>query len=130
VADVPKLLRWSFAALVVGCAVLAGLVGLLAHRPSDVPGYALDSAAVWRTEVVVAVFVGPYLLLLATYLATQGRGFTKLIGPGGIGIEANELSLIETSQQELVLANETLHAALVSALIAAGVPAADPDVEG
>ena len=47
------------------------------------PGYALDSLWVYRLQVGLAFFVGTYLLVIALWLAYQGRSFGRISIPGG-----------------------------------------------
>jgi hypothetical protein len=51
------------------------------------PGYALDSVWIYRFEVGLAFFLFEYVLLLALWLAYQGRSIGKIELPGGGGID-------------------------------------------
>jgi hypothetical protein len=77
--------------------VLAGLAGAVVasiaqDTPRDVPDYALNSPAVYHMEIALALFVASYAAIAAVWLAYQGRAFTRLTGPGGIGAEAEPLT--------------------------------------
>jgi hypothetical protein len=77
--------------------VLAGLAGAVVasiaqDTPRDLPDYALNSAAVYHIEIALVLFVAVYAAIAAVWLAYQGRAFTKLTGPGGIGAEAEPLT--------------------------------------
>lgn len=75
--------RHGFALLVLGTAIGAVWAGHRAALPEPVPDFALRSAAVYRIEVVLATFAGPYLVLMALVLALHNRGFTD-IGVNGL----------------------------------------------
>jgi hypothetical protein len=104
--------RFVLVAAVLVSALVAGWVGLESDAPKSIPGFALASAAVWHLEVASAFFVALYIGVLAVALAWQGKGFAKFTGPGGVGIEATELQLVEDSQAALNEAVEQLATAL------------------
>jgi hypothetical protein len=77
---------------VVLAALVAAVIGSVAQEtPSPLPDYALNSSAVYHVEIALALFVASYAAIAAVWLAFQGRAFTKLTGPGGIGAEAEAL---------------------------------------
>jgi hypothetical protein len=85
---------WFGGAIALAVAVSV-VVGLLASLPSEAPDWALNSRAVHRGEVMLAVFAILYAMLTAGFLAFRGRAFTKL-SIGGASVEAPE-ELIEVS---------------------------------
>lgn len=102
-------------AIVVGLALALGLasaVGLLVKPPKALPSVALDSSELWRLEIAAAFFVAFYLVLVILVLGAHGRMFTKLVGPGGISAEADEIAQVEESQAELLAAVADLQAAV------------------
>jgi hypothetical protein len=77
---------------VVLAALAAAVVASIGQQePSPAPDYALNSPAIYHVEIALALFVAAYAAIAAVWLAYQGRAFTKLTGPGGIGAEAEPL---------------------------------------
>lgn len=71
----------------VGTAVLVGVIfASTAAVPVEIPGFALQSSAVYRLEVGGAIFLGLYFVAMAFVLALRNRGFTE-IGTDGIKAE-------------------------------------------
>jgi hypothetical protein len=75
--------RWGFAMLVAFAALGSVLVAATVATPAEIPGFALQAAAVYRMETGAATFVGFYLLAMALVLSFHNRGFTE-IGMRGI----------------------------------------------
>jgi hypothetical protein len=91
----------------VALALIAAIVAsVAAETPDPVPSYALDSPAVYHLEIALAMFVVAYAGIAAVWLAWQGRAFTKLTGPAGIGAEAEALNVtsdaVATLQQDVI----------------------------
>ena len=91
----PAMTGMFFAAL-----VMAVLIGALAEPPEDLPSYALESAAVYRLELLVGSFALLYLPLAVLFLALQGRGLAKLTA-GPVSIEAEGVRHIRSAAHEL-----------------------------
>jgi hypothetical protein len=74
--------RWGFAIL-VSVATVAGLIaGATVTVPAGVPGFALQSTAVYRLEVGAAIFLGLYFVAMAFVLALRNRAFTEISTDG------------------------------------------------
>lgn len=90
--------------------VLIGLVpaALVAWTvdPRD-PSWALRSAAVYRIEVGLAVFLGIYLIALALANGYKGRAIGKLGLPGGGEVEPKDPALQEASEGAAEFEKET-----------------------
>jgi len=88
--------------------VLAALVGAVIASaaetaPIPVPNFALGSAAVYHVEVALVLFAAAYVPIATLWLAFQGRAFTKLTGPGGIGAEAEALGDATGAMEDAVV---------------------------
>ncbi len=70
--------RWGFAALVALGAAVATWMAATVAVPADVPGFALQAAAVYRLEIGGAFFAGLYLASTALVLALNNRAFTEV----------------------------------------------------
>lgn len=70
--------RRLFASLVVLFAVTAAVCGLAADPPHPRPVYALESAAVYRAEIALAIFAALYLMTVTVRLAWHGQTFTRV----------------------------------------------------
>jgi len=91
--------RYAFPAVVVLGAAFAVAAGAEATPPPDIPSYALDSAAIYKSEVGLALFFGVYLLVTAIALAFEGRTRGKI---STTGIELpGDISASVLAQQEL-----------------------------
>ncbi len=62
------------------------------------PGYALNSAWVYRLQVALAFFVGTYLLIVTLWLAYQGRSFGKVGVPGGPELDVPDPDLEQAAE--------------------------------
>jgi hypothetical protein len=67
-------------------ALLVPTVAAVAAAPSRAPGYALESAWLYRLEVGGAFYVGLLLLSLIFWLGYSGRSVGKVQLPGGGGM--------------------------------------------
>ena len=83
------IVRHGFALLVVATAGAAAWAGCTTSLPASIPDFALRSAAVYRIEVAVATFAGPYLIFMALFLALHNRGFSDI---GMNGLRAQDMS--------------------------------------
>lgn len=70
--------RRLFPTLVLTFAAIAAIAGLTATPPRPTPVYALQSAAVYRAEVALAVFAALYLMAVIVRLAWHGQTFTRV----------------------------------------------------
>lgn len=87
----PPWMRIAFGVLTVLAAVAAIALGLANTDTGEPePGWALESPALHRVAVIVALFVCFYVLIVVLYLAAQGRPFTRFRLPGGTGVEEPE----------------------------------------
>lgn len=103
--------RRAFPLLVSLAAVLAVVGGIQAAPPQDVPTYALDSAAVYRCEVALALFLGLYLPVAAIALAIEGRTMGKV---STTGFELpSDLSSSVVHQQALIERQERMQQDLI-----------------
>jgi hypothetical protein len=93
----PPWLRTVFFVLCALAAVAALYLGLANTDTGDPePGWALESPALHRLAVIVALFVCFYAVIVVLYLAAQGRSFTELRLPGGTGVAEPETLEEET----------------------------------
>lgn len=87
----PPWLRAVFSVLTALAAVAAVYLGLANTDTDDPePGWALESPALHRVAVIVALFLCFYAVIVVLYLAVQGRPFTQLRLPGGTGVAEPE----------------------------------------
>jgi hypothetical protein len=110
----PPWLRTAFSALTVLAAAAAIYLGLANTDTGDPePGWALESAALHRVAVIVALFLCFYAVIVVLYLAAQGRSFTELRLPGGTGVAEPETLEEETEAlDDLSAAGKSLAAAI------------------
>jgi len=73
----------------VTLALTAGAVTVAATVSGRAPGYALNSGAVYRLEVALAVLAGAYVLCSLLGLAFEGRPLQRFELPGGPAAEAS-----------------------------------------
>lgn len=81
----PHSFFWAFLAVVVVAVLGASLAA------DDEPVWALRSGWVYRAEVGLALAAAVYLLVVAGWLAWNGRTFRRIELPGGSAIEAPPL---------------------------------------
>jgi hypothetical protein len=74
--------RRAFPLLVLIAALAAGIGGIEALPPRDVPAYALDSGLVYKCEVALTLFLVLYLLVVAIALSFEGRTVGKITTAG------------------------------------------------
>ena len=87
----PRSLRITFFVLCALAATAALYLGLANTDTGDPePGWALESPALHRLAVIVALFLCVYAVIVVLYLAAQGRSFTELRRPGGTGVAEPE----------------------------------------
>ncbi|HMI82009.1 MAG TPA: hypothetical protein VK480_09510 [Solirubrobacterales bacterium] len=67
----------------------AAWAGCATSLPASIPDFALRSAVIYRVEVALAAFAGPYLILMALFLALHNRGFSDI---GVNGLRAQDMS--------------------------------------
>ena len=67
------------------CVLLVPAIAAAASAPSKAPGYALNSAWVYRLEVGGAFYLGLFVLTLILWLGYSGRSLGELQIPGGGG---------------------------------------------
>ena len=85
------LVRWGFAALVVGAIAVCFFAAATVTPPTEVPTVALNAEAVYRVEVGGAVFLGLYIATIALSLALHNRGFTEF---GAGAFRARDLAAV------------------------------------
>lgn len=91
------IVRYGFALVVVAAVGAAAWAGCTTGLPASIPDFALRSAAVYRIEVAVATFAGPYLIFMALFLALHNRGFSDI---GMNGLRAQDMS--SASEGEMI----------------------------
>jgi hypothetical protein len=107
-------MRTAFFVLTALAAVAALYLGLANTDSNDPePGWALESPALHRVAVIVALFLCFYAVIVVLYLAAQGRPFTQLRLPGGTGVAEPETLEEETEAlDDLSAAGKSLAAAI------------------
>jgi hypothetical protein len=104
----------AFGTGVLVAAMVALGIALLVTAPKKAPDFALDSKEIWHAEIGLAFFITLYIAIVAVMLAWQGKGFTKLAGPGGLSAEADEVMKLQESSSELRNALANLQASTIT----------------
>jgi len=86
---------WGFVSgahpvFVVLLLLLAPAVVAAVSAKANTPGYALNSLWVYRVQVGLGFFLVEYVLLIAFWLAYQGRSVGKIELPGGAAVDLND----------------------------------------
>ena len=83
-----RILLFALCALAAAAALYLGLANTDTGDPE--PGWALESPALHRLAVIVALFLCFYVFIVVLYFAAQGRLFTRVRLPGGTAVEEPE----------------------------------------
>jgi hypothetical protein len=83
-----RIVLFALCALAAAAALYLGLANTDTDAPE--PGWALESPALHRLAVIVALFLCFYLIIVVLYFAAQGRLFTSVRLPGGAAVEEPE----------------------------------------
>jgi len=109
----PRGLRIAFFVLCALAAAAALYLGLANTETGDPePGWALESPALHRLAVIVALFLCFYAVIVVLYLAAQGRSFTELRLPGGTGVGEPDALEETEALDDLSAAGKSLAAAI------------------
>jgi len=109
--------------VLIGPAVIAA-----ASADSNTPGYALNSVWIYRIQVGLVFFLIEYTLLIAIWLAYQGRSVGEIQLPGGAGFALKDPAkqTADSFEQfrkttEAQLANDNKSIALLNDIVT-GIP--------
>lgn len=102
---------YGYASLVLLAAAAGALLGIRTEVPEPVPDFALQAEAIYRLEIVLAGFLGFYLICSLFVSALNGHGLTQL-GPGGVRVQR----IVNQKQQSVILGQERSIGALRQAV--------------